>query len=99
MPTESFSAGLWVFAQSEDKFGGYVDLSVHEQILAAASVPGLKGLELIAPIHVSLENMKEVKAWLSDAGLQTVAVNPYLWTEPQWAAAARLSTPPSVLLR
>lgn len=92
MPNESFSAGLWVFAQSEEKFGGYNrSLSVHEQILAAASVPGLKGLELIAPIHISLENMKEVKTWLNDAGLQTVAVNPYLWTEPQWERGALTS--------
>ena len=28
-----------------------------EQIAAAASVPGLKGLELISPLHVSLDNV------------------------------------------
>jgi L-rhamnose isomerase len=94
---ESFSAGLWVFAQSEEKFGGYNrSLSVREQIEAAASVPGLKGLELITPIHVSLENMQEVKGWLDDAGLQTVAVNPYLWTEPQWERGALTSPDPQV---
>jgi L-rhamnose isomerase len=97
MPYESFSAGLWVFAQSEEKFGGYNrSLSVREQIEAAASVPGLKGLELITPIHVSLENMQEVKGWLDDAGLQTVAVNPYLWTEPQWERGALTSPDPQV---
>jgi xylose isomerase len=88
-----FSAGLWVFAQSEEKYGGYVgSWTVPEQIKAAATVPGLKGLELIAPLHVSAENVKEIKACMEDAGLTTVAVNPYLWTEPQWRRGA-LSSP------
>jgi L-rhamnose isomerase len=83
------SAGLWIFAESEEKFGSYNQArTVREQIKAAATVPGLKGLELIAPTHVSLENAKEVKLQLEDAGLQTVAVNPYLWTEPEWKYGA-----------
>lgn len=46
MIKDDFSAGLWVFAQSQEKFGGYNRaLTVREQIKAAASVPGLKGLE------------------------------------------------------
>jgi sugar phosphate isomerase/epimerase len=92
-----FSSGLWVFAQSEEKYGGYVgSWTVLDQIKAAASVPGLKGLELIAPLHVSVENVKEVKVWLEDAGLATVAVNPYLWTEPQWQRGALTSPDPKV---
>jgi L-rhamnose isomerase len=92
-----FSSGLWVFAQSEEKYGGYVgSWTVQEQIKAAASVPGLKGLELIAPLHVSLENVKAVKTWMDDAGLATVAVNPYLWTEPQWQRGALTSPDPKV---
>ena len=90
--SRSFSAGLWVFAQSEEKYGGYVgSWTVEQQIKAAASVPGLKGLELIAPLHVSLDNVKEVKSYMDDAGLATVAVNPYLWTEPQWRRGALTS--------
>jgi xylose isomerase len=97
MSNELISAGLWVFAQSEEKFGGYNRAaSVQEQIKAAASVPGLKGLELIAPLHVSVDNAKEVKTWLEDAGLQAVAVNPYLWTEPQWQRGALTSPDPKV---
>jgi len=92
-----FSAGLWVFAQSEEKYGGYVGAwTVQEQIKAAASVPELKGVELIAPLHVSLENVKEIKACLDDAGLATVAVNPYLWTEPQWQRGALTSPDPKI---
>ena len=92
-----FSAGLWVFAQSEEKYGGYVGLwTVQQQIKAAASVPGLKGVELIAPLHVSLENVKTIKSYLDDAGLATVAVNPYLWTEPQWQRGALTSPDPKV---
>ena len=92
-----FSAGLWVFAQSEEKYGGYVgSWTVQEQIKAAASVPGLKGVELIAPLHVSLENVKTIKSYLDDAGLATVAVNPYLWTEPQWQRGALTSPDPKV---
>ncbi len=87
-----FSAGLWVFAQSEEKYGGYVgSWTVIEQIKAAASVQGLKGLELIAPLHVSAENVREVKACMADEGLTTVAVNPYVWTEPQWQRGALTS--------
>ncbi len=97
MANEKFSAGLWVFAQSIEKYGGYNRaLSVQEQIKAAASVPGLKGLELIAPTHVSLENAKEVRKWLDDAGLVTVSVNPYLWTEPQWKRGSISAPDPKV---
>lgn len=93
----TFSSGLWVFAQSEEKFGGYVgSWTVLDQIKAAASVPGLKGLELIAPLHVSTENVKEVKSWMDDEGLTTVAVNPYLWTEPQWKYGAISAPDPKV---
>ena len=92
-----FSSGLWVFAQSEEKYGGYVgSWTVQDQIKAAASVPGLKGLELIAPMHVSTENVKEVKSWMDDAGLTTVAVNPYLWTEPQWRYGAISALDPKI---
>ena len=92
-----FAAGLWIFAQSEEKFGGYLGAwTVQEQIKAAASVPGLKGLELIAPLHVSRENVKDVKLWMQDAGLTTVSVNPYLWTEPQWRRGALTSPDPKV---
>jgi xylose isomerase len=97
MLKESFSSGLWVFAQSEEKFGGYNRaLTVREQIAAAASVPGLKGLELISPLHVSLENATEVKGWLEEFGLEAVSINPYLWTEPQWRHGALTAPDPQV---
>lgn len=99
MPRESFAAGLWVFAQSEEKFGGYnAAWTVREQIAAAASVPGLKGVELISPLHVSLKTVREVKGWLDEAGLTTVSVNPYLWTEPQWRNGA-LTAPDAAVRR
>jgi xylose isomerase len=92
-----YSAGLWIFAQSEEKYGGYVgSWTVEEQIKAAASVPELKGLELIAPLYVSAENIKNVKMWMQDAGLETVAVNPYLWTEPRWQRGALTSPDPKI---
>jgi xylose isomerase len=97
MIKDDFSAGLWVFAQSEEKFGGYNRaLSVREQIKAAASVPGLKGLELIAPTHVTVENAAEVKRWLEEEGLQPVSVNPYLWTESRWQRGALTSPDPKI---
>ncbi len=97
MDKNAYSAGLWVFAQSVEKFGGYTGThSVREQIKLAASVPGLKGLELIAPLHVTVENVKEVKGWLEDTGLKAVSVNPYLWTEPTWKRGAFTSPDPKV---
>ncbi len=97
MPRETFAAGLWVFAQSEEKFGGYNSAwTVREQIAAAASVPGLKGVELISPLHVSMSTVREVKAMLEDADLKAVSVNPYVWTEPQWKRGALTSPDPQV---
>jgi L-rhamnose isomerase len=93
----NYSAGLWVFAQSAEKFGGYTGThSVREQIKAAASVPGLKGLELIAPLHVTVENAKEVKGWLEETGLKAISVNPYLWTETAWKRGAFTSPDPKI---
>ncbi len=92
-----YSAGLWVFAQSAEKFGGYTGTyTVKEQIKAAASVPGLKGLELIAPLHVTVETAREVKGWLEDADITPVSVNPYVWTEPIWQRGAFTSPDPAV---
>ncbi|MGL4651453.1 MAG: sugar phosphate isomerase/epimerase family protein [Caldilineaceae bacterium] len=97
MPRETYAAGLWVFAQSEEKFGGYnKSWTVREQIAAAASVPGLKGLELISPLHVSLETARDVKLMLDDAGITPVSVNPYVWTEPQWRNGALTAPDPAV---
>ncbi len=97
MGNDSFSAGLWVFAHSVEKFGGYTkSLSVRDQIEAAASVPGLQGLELIAPLHVTLDNANEVKDWLEELNLKPVSVNPYVWTEPIWKRGALTSPDPKV---
>lgn len=86
---DRFAAGLWVFAHSVEKHGGYdSSVSVREQIRMAASVPGLNGLELIAPAHVSKENLVQVKGWLEAAGLEPVSVNPYVWTEDIWQRGA-----------
>jgi xylose isomerase len=94
---QNYASGLWVFAQSIEKFGGYTQaLSVEEQIRAAGSVPGLKGLELIAPTHVTIDTVSQVQNWLDDADLKVVSVNPYLWTEPSWIRGALTSPDPSV---
>ncbi len=94
---DKYSAGLWVFAQSAEKFGNYTGTrSVREQIKAAASVPGLKGLELIAPLHVTVDNAKEVEGWLEEANLEPMSVNPYLWTEDTWKRGAFTSPDPAV---
>jgi xylose isomerase len=87
-----YASGLWVFAQSIEKFGGYTQaLSVKDQIKAAGSVPGLRGVELIAPTHVTLDTIPQVQNWLQEANLEVVSVNPYLWTEPAWKRGALTS--------
>ena len=97
MIKQAFAAGLWVFAESIEKHGGYdKTIAIRDQIRRAASVPDLKGLELIAPAHVSLENVKNVKQWLEDAEIEPVAVNPYLWTEEIWLHGALTSPDPKV---
>ena len=98
--SNAYAAGLWVFAQSAEKFGGYTEtVNVREQIKLAASVPGLKGLELIAPLHVTTKNAQEVMGWLEDAGVQPVSVNPYVWTESDWKRGAFTSPDPAVRQR
>ncbi len=95
--TPCYSAGLWVFAQSVEKFGGYTTTNpVHNQIKMAASVPGLQGLELISPLHVTPENARQVKGWLEDSDLQPVSVNPYVWTESAWKQGAFTSPDPKI---
>ncbi|MCC7208089.1 MAG: TIM barrel protein [Anaerolineae bacterium] len=94
---KGFAAGLWVFAESAEKFGSYVGTNpVRKQIEMAASVPGLKGVELISPLHIDLKNARDVKGWLDDAGLEPVSVNPYVWTEPTWKYGAFTSPDPTV---
>lgn len=91
------SAGLWVFAQSIDKFGGYTQaLSVEDQIKAAASVKGLNGVELIAPLHVDIDSVPIIRSLLDEAELEVVSVNPYLWTDPIWRRGALTSPEPQV---
>lgn len=97
MNGDRFAAGLWVFAQSVEKHGGYDStVTVRDQIRMAASVPGLKGLELIAPAHVSKANVQQVKGWLEETELQPVSVNPYVWTEDIWQRGAFTSPDPKV---
>lgn len=90
------SAGLWVFASSVEKFSYGVVQSVKEQIKVAAGVKGLQGLELIAPTHVTLQNVKEIKTLLTDLGLSPVSVNPNLWTEDRWRRGAFTSSDPAI---
>jgi xylose isomerase len=97
MNGDRFAAGLWVFAQSVEKHGGYDStVTVRDQIRMAASVPGLMGLELIAPAHVSKANVQQVKGWLEETELQPVSVNPYVWTEDIWQRGAFTSPDPKV---
>ena len=66
MLKETFSSGLWVFAQFEESSAATTVRHRARTIEAAALVPGLKGIEFISPLHVSLENAVEVKGWLEE---------------------------------
>lgn len=90
------SAGLWVFATSVEKFSYDAALSVREQIKVAAGVKGLEGLELIAPTHVTTDNVREIKSLLEEVGLRPVSVNPNLWTEDKWRRGAFTSADPKI---
>ena len=63
-------------------------------------MPGLKGIEFISPLHVSLEDAVEVKGWLEDSDLEAVSINPYLCgIYNAGVAARRLPTAPVSLRR
>lgn len=64
---------------------GYKDVQPKEELIRqAASIPGVKGIELVGSWDITEDNYREVKAQLDDAGLQCVSIIPDLFAQKRW---------------
>ena len=62
----------------------------------AATVPGLKGIELVGNWHINDENMESMKKAVKNRGLEICMLTPDLWTQAKWgrgSMAAELVVP------
>lgn len=86
--TKKYGACLPVFGSCADRFcvsgyGGGAD-TLEGMFDLAATVEGLKGIELIGNWHINSENMLKIKGILQDKNLQVSMVTPDLWTQAKW---------------
>jgi len=91
------SAGIWIFGKVSDRFctAGYrEDLPFKERVRRAASIPGLKGIELQFPLgEITPEEAISV---VTRHGLEIVAVGPDLAGQPKWMFGALASPDPKI---
>jgi len=83
-----YGACLPTFASCADRYclsgyGGGAD-TVEGMLDLAATVPGLKGIELVGNWHINDENMQHVKAAVRKRGLEICMLTPDLWTQAKW---------------
>jgi len=85
----NFSAGLWIFTGCSDRYAGPYseERDTLGQIKEAAKVEGLKGVEVIYPLHFEDYSPQELSKILQDYGLAITSVNPNIWT-PEFANGA-----------
>lgn len=85
---KKYGACLPVFGSCADRFclsgyGGGAD-TLEGMFDLAATVEGLKGIELVGNWHINSENMLKIKGILKDRNLQVSMVTPDLWTQAKW---------------
>ncbi len=81
------SCGIWFLGATSDRFvkAGYrPDKTIVERFNLAASIPGVKGLEMHYPTEVTDANYKELKKLADDLGLKIVQFCPHLWVDPKF---------------
>ena len=81
------ASGAHVYGSTADRYvlSGYKEeVPIDQMIKTAATVPGLKGLELVETWHINQDNADEVLKLLSDNGLQLSMMIPDLWASGKW---------------
>ncbi len=81
------SCGIWFLGATSDRFvkAGYrPDKTIVERFHLAASIPGVKGLEMHYPTEVTDANYRELKKLADDLGLKIVQFCPHLWVDPKF---------------
>ena len=90
MPEFKYSAGLWLFGNTGDRFNlaGYKQpVSIAEQVRTAAKVKGIKGVECHQTDFDEI-SPKDYARVVSDCGLVTTNVNTNVWGSAKWKHGA-----------
>ena len=85
--TIKLASGVHVYGSTADRYvlSGYKDaVPISDMIKTAATVPGLKGLELVETWHINEGNADEVLADLDASGLEHSMMIPDLWASGKW---------------
>lgn len=88
------ASGLHVFGSTADRYvlSGYKEgVPIDQMIKTAATVPGLKGVELVETWHINKENADEILGKLKSAGLQLSMMIPDLWASGKWGEGSLTS--------
>jgi xylose isomerase len=94
-----FSANINTFNACADRYvlSGYGErLTVEEMIKAATQVEGLTGVEVVGLWHVNDDNIKQVYAWIKDAGLCVTCVTPDIWAQGKWGLGSFAANDPTI---
>ena len=81
------STGIWFLGATSDRFvrqGYREDRSIEERFRLAATIPGVRGLEMHYPTEVTEETYRPLKHLADDLGLSIVQFCPHLWVDPKW---------------
>jgi xylose isomerase len=93
-----YSTGLWLFGNTGDRFNlaGYKEnVPIADQIRAAATVKGIRGVECHQTDFDEI-NPREYAKIVSDCGLVTTNVNTNIWGSAKWMHGAFAHRDPKV---
>jgi len=99
MNNKNYSVILGNLGNTCDRFlsSGYKDQpSKQEMLRQAASIPGVKGIELVGTWDITDKNVSEMKSMLTDAGLACVSIIPDHFAQKRWGRGAFTSRDPNV---
>ena len=77
-----YGAGIWLFGQFVDRYASDAygpPVSTVQAIEKAATVPGLKWLDINYPFNSPDETVADVKAALDRTGLRAIAITPHIY--------------------
>ncbi|MFA6177109.1 MAG: sugar phosphate isomerase/epimerase, partial [Phycisphaerae bacterium] len=89
--TQKYSAILGNLGNTCDRFlsSGYKDQPTKAEMLRqAASIPGVKGIELVGTWDITKKNVGEMRTMLADAGLACVSIIPDHFAQKRWGRGA-----------
>ena len=94
-----FASGLHVYGSTADRYvlSGYKpNVPIPDMIKTAATVPDLKGVELVETWHINKDNASSILSQLKAAGLQLTVLIPDLWASGKWGNGTYTSRDPKI---